>query len=322
MSRPPRTLQRLERILTMVPWLLDNPGVSVDEVTARFGVPRAQLVDDLDVLGYCGLPGYGGGDLIEASVVGNRIHVRLAEFFARPLRLSVREALTLLLAARALAGVQALPESGALRRAVKALEAALGVDAANVAVDLTGDGDELLAPLRAAVDNGEVVTLTYRSASKAELTTRDVEPWAVVGFGGAWYLQGWCRMATAPRDFRVDRIRRLEPTGTPVALERGHELRTPVYHPGPDDLTVELALAAGAEWIADEVVADEVVDVGGQRRLRLRTASPEWVARLVVRLGGLATVVAPDSLAERVRELAAATLDGYRAELPRPGEPG
>ncbi|MBA2528397.1 MAG: WYL domain-containing protein, partial [Euzebyales bacterium] len=298
--RTPRTLQRLERILTMVPWLLERPGVSVDEVSERFGVSRNELADDLDVLGYCGLPGYGGGDLIEVSLVGDSVTVRMADYFSRPLRLSVREALTLLVAASALGSVEVLSEADPLRRAVGKLERVLGGEQARVSVDLRAPGDELLPRLRRAVEGGEVVSLVYRSASKAETTTREVEPWSMVGHGGAWYLQGWCRLATAPRDFRLDRIRRLTPTGERVTGERRRAAATPAYTPGPDDVEVVLDLAPGAWWVAEWAVTDEVREFAGRRQVRLRTPSLEWVARLVLRLGGQAAVASPAALQARV----------------------
>ncbi|MBA3372924.1 MAG: WYL domain-containing protein [Actinomycetota bacterium] len=310
MSRPTPTLARLERILTMVPWLLDNPGVSVDEVGERFGASREELADDLDVLGYCGLPGYGGGDLVEAWLVGDRVTVRMADFFSRPLRLSLREALTLLLAARALGSVEGLAESGALRRAVSKLQVLLGGDEAKLAVDLSAPGDELLGVLRHAVDDGEVLRLVYRSASKAQTTQRDVEPWAVVGWGGSWYLQGWCRLATAPRDFRLDRIRSLEPTGERVTGQRAGGV-PPVYQPSVDDIEVVLDLAPRAAWVAEWLVVDAVEGHDGVHRVRLRTANLDWVARLVVQLGGAAMVVQPAALTIRVIQLASATLRRY-----------
>ena len=310
MSRPAPTLARLERILTMVPWLLTNPGVSVEEVGERFGVSREELADDLDILGYCGLPGYGGGDLVEAWLVGDRVTVRMADFFSRPLRLSLREAVTLLLAARALGSVEGLADSDALRRAVDKLQALLGGDGARVAVDLSAPGDELLGVVRRAVDNGEVVRLVYRSASKAQTTQRDVEPWAVVGSGGSWYLQGWCRLATAPRDFRLDRIRSLEPTGERVTGRRAGGV-PPVYQPSVDDIAVVLDLAPRAAWVAEWLVVDAVEGHDGVHRVRLRTANLDWVARLVVQLGGAAMVVQPAALTTRVIQLASATLRRY-----------
>src|SRR5206468_12886167 len=57
--------ERFRRLLTMVPYMVKHPGVSVGDVRRRFGITRSQLVADLNLLFVCGLPGYGPGDLIE-----------------------------------------------------------------------------------------------------------------------------------------------------------------------------------------------------------------------------------------------------------------
>lgn len=315
-ARAGGTLQRLERLLTMVPWLLEHPGVTIDEVSERFGVARKELTQDLDILGYCGLPGYGGGDLVEVSLMGDRIVVRMADFFARPLTLSVREAVTLLLAARALSSVEGLEESDALRRAATTLEAALGAEAVQVAVDLTSEGDQWLAAMRDAVAAGRVVELVYRSGRRAETNRRVVEPWAVVGSGGAWYLQGYCRDAAGPRDFRLDRIKELHVTDEPSSTPPPTDPQPPVYRPGPDDISVTLDLAPPAWWVAEWAVVDKVTGSGRNRRVQLRTPDLEWAARLVLQLGGNATVVAPEALQARVADLARQTLAVYA----EPGE--
>ena len=279
MSRAAGTLQRLERILTMVPWLLEHPGVTLAEISERFGAQPEEIAHDLDILGYCGLPGYGGGDLVEVSIVGDRVVVRMADFFSRPLTLSMREAVTLLLAGRALSSVEGLAESDALRRAVAALETALGGQAARVEIDLATEGDQWLTAARTAVADNRVVHLVYRSASKAEITERDVEPWSVVGAGGAWHLQGYCRLVDGPRDFRLDRVKALTVTDE-RAPHRTHEDRPPVYRPEPDDLSVTLDLEPAAEWVAEWAVLDaDEVAADGRRRITLRTPSPEWAAR-------------------------------------------
>lgn len=326
MSPAPRTLQRLERILVMVPWLLEHPAVTVDEVTRRFGMSRRELAEDLDVLGYCGLPGYGGGDLIEASIVGDRVSVRMADFFRRPLRLSLDQALTLLLAARALAGVEGLPESRPLRSAAAKLEATLTAGSgpergaraprsegsARLAIDLRAPGDEHLGELRSAITGGRVVHLVYRSGSKAEITERDVEPWALAGAHGAWYLQGWCRSAGGPRDFRLDRIRELHVTGEPADPHRPRPSPPPAYRPGPDDLPVVLELGPPAWWVIEWAVVDRVEEPApGVRRVTLRTPAREWALRLVLSLGRHARVVAPDALVAEVRQRAREALERY-----------
>lgn len=313
-----RTLRRLERVLTMVPWLLDHPGAALDVIAHRFGATPGDVLADLDVLGYCGLPGYGGGDLIEVRLLGDRVSVHMADYFRRPLRLTVREAVTLLLAAQALAGVAALPESGPLARAAGRLERLLGADTgrgAAVTVELAEPADEHLATLRRAVDTGEVVRLTYRSESKAETTEREVEPWSLTAAGGAWYLQGWCRLADGPRDFRVDRIRAAAATGE-AAPPPAADPDPPVYRPAPGDPVVVLDVGPGGAWVADWIVVDEVSEHGDRRRVRFRAANLYWAARLVLRLSGHAAVVSPPELAVAVADLAAATLARYDADAP------
>jgi predicted DNA-binding transcriptional regulator YafY len=315
-SRLPATLQRLERVLVMVPWLLEHPGVTVDEVAARFGTSREEVLEDLDVLGYCGLPGYGGGDLVEATVAGDRVVVRMAEFFSRPLRLSLREAVTLLLAGRALVGISDLPEAAPLRRAVERLEALLGTSGVDpgsprLAVDLSAPGDEHLPALRRAVEERRLVRLLYRSGSKAETRERLVEPWALTAAQGSWYLQGWCRTVEGARDFRLDRIRELEVTVEPAGERPEGAARPPRFEPSAGDHEVVLDLRRPAWWVEEQVVVDDVRARGGVRRLHLRTPALEWVARLVLRLGPEARVVAPEALRLRVAELAHATRERY-----------
>src|SRR5260370_28665132 len=112
--------ERFRRLLTMVPYIVKHPGVSVRDIRSRFRITPSQLVADLNLLFVCGLPGYGPGDLIEAFVDGSRVWIRLADYFARPLRLTAAEGLLLYSGARALASSGAGDD--ALDRAIKALE--------------------------------------------------------------------------------------------------------------------------------------------------------------------------------------------------------
>jgi proteasome accessory factor C len=297
----------------MVPWLLDHPGVELDEAARRFGVSVAALADDLDVLGYCGVPGYGGGDLVEVSLIGNRVTVRMADFFRRPLRLSLREALTLMLAGRA---VERLWESAELRSALAKLERLLtgggtGTQVPGVAIDLSGPGDEHLVVLRRAVEERIVVRLKYRSGSKAETTEREVEPWALTGWRGAWYLQGWCRLASDVRAFRVDRIREAHLTGEVTPPGEPRQALPVAYQPSGSDLVVCLNLHRPAWWVSEWLVCDEIVDRGEIRRITMRTGQLEWVTRLILRLGEHVEVCAPPALIERVAEFASEILGRY-----------
>ena len=94
---------RVSRLLTMVPWLLHRQGIDLAQAATELGVSEAQVVDDLQLLFVCGLPGHYPDDLIEASWEDGRVFVGNADAIARPLRLGRDEALALIVALRALA---------------------------------------------------------------------------------------------------------------------------------------------------------------------------------------------------------------------------
>lgn len=316
------TLTRLRRILVMVPWLLDHPGVAVQEVARRFDVDPAEVIEDLDLLGYCGLPGYGGGDLIEASVSGGQVVVRMAEFFARPLSLTRREGLALLLAARATRDSGVFGPTGAvdggavqvtpLSTAIAKLERHLGARAdVPVAMDVRAGGAEHLPGLLPAVTEHRVLTLTYRSGSKDQTTVREVEPWTVRLVDGAWYLQGYCRLAQDQRSFRLDRIIDLQVTDQP-APHPPDDVGPPVYRPAPEDPTVIIEVSPQALWIADHVVlTDRDHRADGWTRLQFQATTLDWAARLLLRLGDQARVVDPPQLARLRRSRALDVLAVY-----------
>lgn len=308
------TSARLRRVLVMVPWLLDNPGAHVDDIARRFDTTAEQVAGDLDVLGYCGLPGYGGGDLIEVTMTGGHVVVRMAEFFSRPLALSVREVTALLLAARATRDAGVLSEAhGPLEEAITVLERHLGQPAAApVRVDPDSGGADLLSRLTPAVAGHRVVRITYRSASKEETTVREVEPWALREDEGSWYLHGWCRLAEDGRAFHLDRVRELEVLEEVVPAPVDPPVRPPRYEPTDADPQVVLEVPADAAWIADEISGvTREQRRGGRVRLTFRAATLEWAAGLVLRIGQPARVVEPAELATLVRQRANELLARY-----------
>ena len=48
---------QVQRLLALVPYLRENDGARVDDVAAEFGVRPKQIIADLKVLWFCGLPG-------------------------------------------------------------------------------------------------------------------------------------------------------------------------------------------------------------------------------------------------------------------------
>lgn len=298
------------RLLTLVPWLLERPGASVDEAAEAFGVDRRTILRDLDTVGYCGLPGLGGGDLFEVSVVGDRILVELVHELDEPLRLNPREALRLVLTAEAVAAAMG-EELPALNRAVAELRRAAGVDP-NVAIELTEFGTGWLSDLRRAIDEARQVRFSYRGRGETVATDRTLHPWKLHVAEGSWYVQGLDPRHGEPRTFRLDRIADLEVLDAPADPPSG-DLRPPRYSPGPDDVEVEVVVPRASRWVAEALLADDVEDLpDGRRRITFHTDAPRWVAGLLLGAGPDVEVVRPLELAETLREVATATRARYR----------
>ncbi|MGH9227730.1 MAG: helix-turn-helix transcriptional regulator [Acidimicrobiales bacterium] len=309
---------RVARMLAMVPWIASHDGPTVDEICERFQVSRRKLLEDLEVLSLVGVPPYTPDTLIEVTIEGDRVWLRFAEVFARPLHLTPEQGLALVVAGRASQALPGTDAGGPLATALVKVAAVLGVDpddAVSVALGETRPG--VLDELRRSAAAGRRVRLDYYAYSRDQRTTRDVDPHAVFAHEGAWYVRGYCHQAEDQRLFRVDRIYSvevLEETFTrPADADTGG-----VFEPGPDTPRVTLDLAPAARWVVETYPVDEVGPApdgrSGWLRVRLWVSATPWLERLLVRLGPDVRVVDADvpGLADAGRNAARRILGRYR----------
>jgi proteasome accessory factor C len=304
-------------MLVIVPYLVQHPGSELTEVAGLFDVPIDQLRRDLDLLFMSGLPPYGPGDLIEVDVdEDDRIWISMAAHFARPLRLSRSEALALYLRGTELLGTAGMPVAPALASALDKLRTSLGPetlgDAERIEMADPGAPVEALEPIREAARGRRRVGIDYFAHSSGEWSSRVIDPEEVFVALGHWYVAAWDVSVDAERLFRVDRIRRVEPTGEGFAPRGLEGAGRSLYTPTEDDVSVRLRLAPAARWIAEYYAT-----TGGQERpdgsldISMPARSLGWVARLLLRVGKDATVLEPPELTAQVTALARATLDRY-----------
>ena len=328
-DRPPaRTTapDRVARLLAVIPWIASHDGPTLDEVSARFGIPRRKLEEDLAVLTLVGVPPYTPDTLIEVTIEGDRVWLRFADVFARPLHLTPEQGLALVAAGTASQSLPGGDGEGPLATALAKLAAVLGVEpgeAVSVALGETRPG--VLEALRGAAAGGRRVRIDYYTYGRDVRSTRDVDPVAVFAHDGAWYLRGWCHTAGGERLFRVDRVVDVEvldqPVATPVAAERGADQpdggrgdpRGFALAGRVPRATIEVGPAG--RWVAETYPVDEVTPLpDGWQRLRLPVTAAPWLERLLVRLGSQARVVDADDpdLLDAGPRAARRILDRYR----------
>lgn len=305
---------RMQRLLSMVPWIAAQDGPTLDEVCARFDLTPKELAADLEVMWLVGLPPYTPDALIDVVQEGDRVWIHFADVFDAPQRLTPDQAVALLTAGASVLALPGADEGGALARGVAKLAAVLGVDAGQVLdVDLGAGGAEVLDVLRTAVAERRRVHLDYYSYGRDTRTERDVDPYLVHAEDGGLYVLGYCHLAQGERRFRVDRIAaatlldvRFEPPVAPAPVG--------VFQPDEDDPRVVLDLAPSAAWVTEAYPVEGVEERSeGVLRVRLAVAAEAWFERLLVGLGPQATVVeAPADLQDAGQRASGRILDRYR----------
>ncbi|MEU5843626.1 YafY family protein [Rhodococcus sp. NPDC047139] len=319
-----RLSARLGRLLNLVPYFLAHPGISAAEAARDLGVTPKQVMDDLNQLWVCGLPGYGPGDLIDLSFSEDSIVVTFTAGIDRPLRLTSTEATALLVALRSLQEMPGVVDPSAAQSAIAKIEAAAGTAAAPAAGPGPGEvtgaaaagGDSGAAGrVRAAVRDGRAVHLTYYSASRDTVSERVVDPIRIVIIDEHAYLQAWCRSAEGVRLFRFDRIDAatvLDEPARPPHRALGDDEHLELFEGDPSLPAARLRIAAPYTWLLDyyPLTDVQVLPEGGCEAI-MRYASPDWMARLLLGLGAGVQVLDPPELQAAVRARAAAALAAY-----------
>jgi proteasome accessory factor C len=314
---------QVARMLALVPYLRARDGIAVDEVARDFGVAPAQIVKDLNVLWFCGLPNSVTGDMIDIdmdALDGERtVKLTNADYLTRPLRLAPHEALALIVALRALREVGGPGDRDAVDRALGKLEAAAGdvaERASVVDIHITSVDPAIRAKVDSALRGRRQLELTYYVPGRDETTHRVIDPMRLIFSEGQAYLEAWCRRVNEVRMFRLDRMLELtvlDTTADPPVDASRTDLSGGLFSPDPGDPLAVLDLAPAARWVADYYPVEERHERDdGHLCIRLRFSSEGWLERLVLRLGGAATLLEPEAMVRRVRARARDALAHYQ----------
>ncbi len=182
---------------------------------------------------------------------------------------------------------------------------------------------ETLIPVQRALAERRVLAIDYQGAQRAELTRRQVEPLGLVYYSDNWHLIAYCRLRRDVRDFRTDRIRRLQLQAEFFSGHDDFSLRRYLDEAAREGKFVTAVVRfqpdvmerVRREW-ACRLVA-ETAELGGVE-VTLMGYSLEWLANWVLSFGSKAEVLAPDRFKNLVAMEAEKIAAHYR--VPRASE--
>ncbi|RMB58989.1 helix-turn-helix transcriptional regulator [Tessaracoccus antarcticus] len=307
-----KSSEQLTRLLKLVPYLQQHQGISVGEVAQHFGVAPRQVVSDIEVLQFCGLPEGFHGDLFEVDIDEVRdaghIFFRNADVLARPMRMRLEEATSLLVALEVVVETSGGSEA-ALSALAKLRDVLGGVDPA-VSVAVAAGAPEHRQVLQAAIDARRVVEMTYLGSGRRSASRPEVEPMRLRVVDGFAYVDAWTPARSDWRSYRLDRIEALHITDATFTPREGLPENATSWF---DDVAqrLELELTPDADWVAEYYPVTHRHAGADHIWVTFPVASPQWAVSLLLRLGDSVTGVSDGNVAQAAAGEARAALAHY-----------
>ena len=303
---PVPATEQLRRLLVMIPWVTARERVPLDELARAFHISTKQAEADVNQAMMIGVPPYTGGCYVNVFLDADGDVVAIpGPYLSHAPRLTPAQGLALLVSARAVLDAAPGSEASPLASAVDKLAKTLG-DTHVVGVDL--QSPPMLDIVRAAVEDGTQLHITYYAAWRDDVTDRVIEPRVVFQRNGRWYVEAFCHRVDDVRRFRIDRIRSIEPCGSfePVRADPPTE----VWDPGPDAERVVIDIPASEQWVV-EAYPVEVEERGDVLRVTMHVLGTAWLERLLLKVGPDAHIIEPESMRTVGADAARRLLEAY-----------
>lgn len=311
----------ISRLISLVAWIGEHPGVSLGEAAAHFGRTRKQMKRDIEAIGSVGdsLPGQSFEIDWDAYATEDKLLVHSNMGISLPPRLTAREATAILVGLEALApnldpDLRArIPRTACQVRALVSSTAEEATqDPLSQEEPQVGEAFPLLTPqpdtdlstrletVAEAISTRRPLSFTYTRADGLR-SHRRVDPWELRFESGGWMLHAWCHDAQAERVFALSRIDDL------LTEEGRSQLRTHTTVEAPS--RIELELGPGGRWVGEEFGEGEPVDTPHGCRVTIPVWNPSWIESLLIDVSPV-LISAPDKLkrqaglrARRIREV-------------------
>jgi proteasome accessory factor C len=295
-------LEQTARLLDLVPFLLSHQGISISDLAKHFHVDNEVILDDLNTLWMCGLPGYTPLELIDLAFDSGFVTIRNAAPLAYVRTMSSSEIVALAL------GLDLLREnsekfgeeqSNRIERLAEKLRNQIGARISIVASPNTAHRSVISTSIAQRLP----VEMTYYSAHSDQESKRVVTAYEFFSDNDVEYFQAYCHTAKAMRTFRVDRIL------TAVISDAVEAIAAPQGHKN-ESIRV-LATVRTLDRASVEAFGLALADLRLGGSVSLEAFSAEWMIRSVMAAAGSLVVEDSTEITQELARSVAATMALY-----------
>ena len=306
------SIERTSRALDLIPFVTNNPGLSIAELAERFDSKPSQIFKDLEMLFMCGLPGYSHLELIDMELSEEYVAINNPQNLDRPRKFSFQEIASLILGLQALSSISRDPVlSGRIADLLIRLQTMVSEGERSQLELLSvqseskpGEWDEVIAT---AALNQRAVDIEYLSARTDSISQRTIFPEYTYGSRGYLYTKALCLLTGEVRHFRHDRI-----TSAAPAMD---VLRPTATRSGTEDVeTVNVSMSRRNLFFVEShsSVVRSFQLVGEELHVTFEIGDREWLLQALISLPGKVSILAPSKFAEAYHARLDAILALYR----------
>jgi predicted DNA-binding transcriptional regulator YafY len=316
-------MNRVDRLMAIVVRLQGRRVVRAEDLAAHFEISVRTVYRDIAALGEAGIP------IMAEPGVGYGL---VKGYHLPPVMFTAEEASALFLGGKLVehltdASLWKQMESALLKiRSVLPRDRQDHLDRLERSTAVVSRGSnaiprlssEALIPVQRALAERRVLALDYQGGQRRDITKRQVEPLGLVYYADNWHLIAYCRLRRDVRDFRTDRILKLQLQNELFSDHADFSLKRYLeaaanegkFETAQVRFRPETMERVRREWfckLVEEKAERESVEV------TLLAYSLEWLARWIFSFGSMAEVLAPEKLKELVAAEAETVAAKYAA---------
>tara|TARA_B100000700_G_C14982744_1_gene827233 strand:- start:111 stop:1070 length:960 start_codon:yes stop_codon:yes gene_type:complete len=284
-----KATEKLERLLSMIPWIIENDGPKLSVISQRFNYPEEHLLNDLTkVLFMVGPYPHTPDTLIEVIVEDGRVWISQAEWLSRPIRLTSEQGFSILRKAKLMELIIGSENGSDLKTAIMKLESSLGQTKKTFEVDIPMLATNTWSVINQAIETKTQLVISYYSYAKDETSTRTVHPAEISNRDNNQYLFAYCETANDFRLFRLDRIIDVNTSDKAISIPADKR-----EAPNDDESwklensssLVSLKITPEDSWItATYPIENSTPTDDGYIKVDLYVTGIAWLKRLLIRL--------------------------------------